>query len=117
MSSPWRPSKPLAELFRHRFIAALFDKKIISERKARQLLNWKHSGFSLDAGDKPVHSAAGVSLFACLPAHGTTRKRSQFIFRILTPVSNEQIHFHPRKTTQRERGQEFSHSAIHEGAA
>ena len=30
-----------------------------SEKKARELLNWKHSGFSLDAGDQPVHSAAG----------------------------------------------------------
>ncbi len=56
---PVESLEPLAELFRHRFIAALLDKKIISERKARQLLDWKHSGFSLDAGDKPVHSAAG----------------------------------------------------------
>ncbi len=50
---------PLAELFRHRFIATLLREKLISEKKSRQLLNWKHSGFSLDAGDKPVHSAAG----------------------------------------------------------
>jgi hypothetical protein len=56
---PVETLEPLAELFRHRFIATLRDKKIISERKARQLLNWKHSGFSLDAGDRPVRSVAG----------------------------------------------------------
>ncbi len=41
---------------RHRFIATLRREKLISEKKARQLLGWKHSGFSLDAGDKPVAS-------------------------------------------------------------
>ena len=46
--------EPLAELFRHRFLALLRDEKLISERKLRQLLAWTHSGFSLDAGWKPV---------------------------------------------------------------
>ena len=46
--------KPVAELFRHRFLALLRDEKLISERKLRQLLAWTHSGFSLDAGEKPV---------------------------------------------------------------
>jgi hypothetical protein len=46
--------EPLAELFRHRFLALLRDEKLISERKLRQLLAWTHSGFSLDAGEKPV---------------------------------------------------------------
>ena len=46
--------EPLAELFRHRFLALLRDEKLISERKLRQLLAWTHSGFSLDAGGKPV---------------------------------------------------------------
>ncbi|MCP5552167.1 MAG: transposase [Akkermansiaceae bacterium] len=32
----------------------LRDDKLISERKLRQLLAWTHSGFSLDAGEKPV---------------------------------------------------------------
>ena len=49
----------LHQLFRHRFIQTLLREKLISEKKSRQLLNWKHSGFNLDAGDKPVHSAAG----------------------------------------------------------
>jgi len=44
----------LTELFRHRFIQTLLDEKLISQRKARQLLAWKNSGFSLDAGEKPI---------------------------------------------------------------
>jgi hypothetical protein len=47
---------PLAELFRHRFIDTLLREKLISAKKASQLLGWKHSGFSLDAGEKPVES-------------------------------------------------------------
>lgn len=44
----------LNQLFRHRFIEVLLREKLISDKKARQLLNWRHSGFNLDAGDKPV---------------------------------------------------------------
>jgi hypothetical protein len=46
--------EPLAELFRHRFLAVLRRERLISERKLRQLLAWTHSGFSLDASEKPV---------------------------------------------------------------
>ncbi len=53
---PVESIEPLSEVFRHRFIATLRREKLISEKKARQLLGWKHSGFSLDAGDKPVAS-------------------------------------------------------------
>lgn len=38
----------------HRFIEVLLREKFTSEKKARQLLGWTHSGFSLDAGEKPV---------------------------------------------------------------
>jgi hypothetical protein len=51
---PVETLEPLAELFRHRFLALLRDEKLISESKLRQLLAWTHSGFSLDAGEKPV---------------------------------------------------------------
>ena len=53
---PVESIKPLSELFRHRFIETLQREKLISAKKARQLLGWKHSGFSLDAGEKPVAS-------------------------------------------------------------
>ena len=48
--------EPLSEQFRQRFIATLRREKLISEKRARQLLGWTHSGFSLDAGEKPVAS-------------------------------------------------------------
>jgi len=54
---PVESIEPLAELFRHRFLALLRQEKLISERKLRQLLGWTHSGFSLDAGEKPVASS------------------------------------------------------------
>jgi hypothetical protein len=53
---PVESIEPLSELFRRRFIATLRREKLVSEKKARQLLGWKHSGFSLDAGEKPVAS-------------------------------------------------------------
>jgi hypothetical protein len=53
---PVESVEPLAELFRHRFIEALLREKLTSAKKARQLLAWKHSCFSLDAGEKPVAS-------------------------------------------------------------
>ncbi len=53
---PVESVEPLAELFRHRFLATLLQEKLISEKKARQLLGWKHSGFSVDAGESPVAS-------------------------------------------------------------
>jgi hypothetical protein len=32
----------------------LVDHKLLTEKKARDLLSWKHSGFNLDAREKPV---------------------------------------------------------------
>ncbi|MGD7653931.1 MAG: IS91 family transposase [Verrucomicrobiales bacterium] len=53
---PVESVEPLADLFRHRFLAVLRKEKLISEKKLRELLEWRHSGFSLDAGPKPVAS-------------------------------------------------------------
>ncbi len=44
----------LTELFRQRFIQSLVSHKLLSEKKACDLLGWKHSGFNLDAGEKAV---------------------------------------------------------------
>ncbi len=41
---------PLGEVFRHRFLALLREKKLISERKLSDLLGWKHSGFNVHDG-------------------------------------------------------------------
>jgi hypothetical protein len=53
---------PAIELFRHRFLHALREAKLISPGKLADLLSWKHSGFHIhDGGEKPVpaHDSAG----------------------------------------------------------
>ncbi len=42
------------ELFRHRFLHALRDAKLISPRKLASLLSWKHSGFNIDNGGEEI---------------------------------------------------------------
>jgi hypothetical protein len=53
---------PTIALFRHRFLHALRDAKLISPSKLANLLAWKHSGFNIyNGGEQPVpaHDAAG----------------------------------------------------------
>ena len=53
---------PTIELFRHRFLHALRDAKLISPKKLANLLSWKHPGFSIHHGGKqsvPAHDDAG----------------------------------------------------------
>jgi hypothetical protein len=46
---------PAIELFRHRFLYALRDAKLISPKKLADLLSWRHSGFHIhDGEEKPV---------------------------------------------------------------
>ena len=51
---PAESIEQLTELFRHRFIKTPLREKLISEKKASQLLGWTHGGFSLGVGEKPV---------------------------------------------------------------
>jgi hypothetical protein len=54
--------KTAIELFRHRFLHALREAKLISPGKLADLLSWKHSGFHIhDGGEKPVpaHDSGG----------------------------------------------------------
>ena len=53
-SMPDESLAPLAELFRHRFLQVLRDEKHLSAQKVAELLSWKHSGFHIDGGEKPV---------------------------------------------------------------
>jgi hypothetical protein len=41
---------PMTELFRHRFLAILREKKLISPNKLSDLLGWKYSGFHVHDG-------------------------------------------------------------------
>ncbi|MCX8238783.1 MAG: hypothetical protein OSB05_08190, partial [Akkermansiaceae bacterium] len=46
---------PTIELFRHRFLHALRDAKLISPQKLANLLAWKHSGFNIHhGGEQPI---------------------------------------------------------------
>jgi hypothetical protein len=46
---------PAIELFRHRFLHALRDAKLISPKKLANLLSWKHPGFNIDnGGEEPI---------------------------------------------------------------
>ena len=47
---------PITELFRHRFLQSLRNGKHLSAQKVSELLAWKHSGFHIDGGEKPVAS-------------------------------------------------------------
>ena len=80
---PVESIEPLAELFRQRFLATLLEEKLISERKLRELLGWKHSGFNLDAGDKPI------------PAHNLDALRSMAEYLLRAPFSLEKITWNP----------------------
>lgn len=45
---------PITELFRHRFLQILRNQKHLSAHKVTDLVAWKHSGFHIDGGEKPV---------------------------------------------------------------
>ena len=51
---PTKTSPAITELFRHCFLHALRDGKHLSAQKVSELLAWKHSGFHIDGGEKPV---------------------------------------------------------------
>jgi hypothetical protein len=73
----------MAELFRHHFLHALREARLISPGKLAELLSWQHSGFNVDGGKRPV------------PAHHTDgRKRlAQYILR--APFSLQKITWKP----------------------
>ena len=84
---PDESMESLTELFRHRFLEILVREKLLSRKKADQMLTWKHSGFSLDAGDKPV---------AAFDVDGR-RRLAEYLLR--APFSLEKIHWN-EKTRQ-----------------
>jgi hypothetical protein len=71
---------PAIELFRHRFLQALRDAKLISPKKLADLLSWKHSGFHIDnGGEKPV------------PAHDSAGRRRLAEYLLRHPFSLQKI--------------------------
>jgi len=71
---------PKIGLFRHRFLHALRDAKLISPKKIADLLSWKHSGFHIDnGGEKPV------------PAHDTAGRKRLAEYLLRHPFSPQKI--------------------------
>ena len=86
-SMPGESLAPVTELFRHRFLNALRAGKLLSAQKATDLLSWKHSGFYIDAGEKPV-------------APGNTKGRQRLAEYLLrAPFSLQKIHWNPKTHT------------------
>jgi hypothetical protein len=46
---PFSGLQSMVEVFRRRVITLLVDRQLLNEDFARNLLSWKHSGFSPDA--------------------------------------------------------------------
>ena len=80
-------ASPVTELFRHRFLHALRAAKLVSAQKVTELLSWKHSGFHIDGGEKPV-------------APGDTKGRQRLAEYLLrAPFSLQKIHWNPKTHT------------------
>ena len=84
---PAESAAPVADLFRHRFLHALREAKLISPRRLADLLGWKHSSFHLDHGPKPVapHDIAGRKHLA------------EYLLRM--PFSLQKIHWNETSKT------------------
>jgi len=77
----------ISELFRHRFLQARRDGRHLSAQKVTDLLSWKHSGFHIDGGEKPV-------------APGDTKGRQRLVEYLLhAPFSLQKIHWNPKTKT------------------
>jgi hypothetical protein len=78
--TPEESLAPITELFRNRFLQVFRDGKHLSGHKAADLLSWKHSGFHIDGGEKPV-------------APGDTKGRTHLAEYLLrAPFSLQKIH-------------------------
>ena len=63
---------PMTELFRHRFLAILREKKLISPNKLSDLLGWKHSGFHVHVGRDDLIDANN---------HGGRKRLAEYLLR------------------------------------
>jgi hypothetical protein len=79
---------PAIELFRHRFLHALRDAKLISPKKLAHLLAWKHSGFSIHhGGEQPV------------PAYDEAGRKRLAEYLLRHPFSLQKITWNPTTKT------------------
>jgi hypothetical protein len=72
----------MTELFRRRVLALLVDRKVLDDQFARNLMSWKHSGFSIDNSVRILD-------------HNTQESLSEYIAR--PPISLKKIRYEPFK--------------------
>jgi hypothetical protein len=59
---PFSGLHSMVEVFRHRVITLLVQRKLLNEDFARNLLSWKHSGFSIDNSVRILDQSSQESL-------------------------------------------------------
>jgi hypothetical protein len=59
---PFSGLHSMVEVFRHRVITLLVQRKLLNEDFARNLLSWKHSGFSIDNSVRELYPEAAPAL-------------------------------------------------------
>ena len=79
---PFSGLQSMTEVFRHRVIKLLVEHQLLNEDFARNLLSWKHSGFSIDNSVRILDTSSQESL-------------AEYIAR--PPVSLKKIHYEPFK--------------------
>jgi hypothetical protein len=79
---PFSGLQSMVEVFRRRVIKLLVDRELLNENFARNLLSWKHSGFSIDNSVRILGESAQDSL-------------SEYIAR--PPISLKKIRYEPLK--------------------
>ncbi len=72
----------MTEVFRRRVLALLVDRKVLDDQFARNLMSWKHSGFSIDNSVRILD-------------HNTQESLSEYIAR--SPISLKKIRYEPFK--------------------
>ncbi len=72
----------MTEVFRRRVLALLVDRKVLNDLFARNLMSWKHSGFSIDNSVRILD-------------HNTQESLSEYIAR--PPISLKKIRYEPFK--------------------
>ena len=84
----------MVEVFRRRVIKLLVDHELLNENFARNLLSWKHSGFSIDNSVRILDESAQESLaeYIARPPRMHGRAVSEANDQ---PISLKKIHYEP----------------------
>jgi hypothetical protein len=93
---PFSGLQSMVEVFRRRVITLLVQRELLNENFARNLLSWKHSGFSIDNSVRILDESAQESLaeYIARPPRMHGRAVSEANDQ---PISLKKIHYEPFK--------------------